>query len=536
MSKRIGLISHQADNGLLHVFVPGIHPDLVIDQRKISNDEQRFHVGDFILFIDVNGSVTLPTRIKKLFQTRIVNNKLQIKVPIALPPEEFVERTNFTTFIAWSPNFTPIGCPLNVAKTLSRNQMYDAWIERVQNTACISIPWQIVDIFDECDEQRKKLINNAYINNYKGLVVAIHDSDAIVWSLAIPDSEVVFLFGVRMGMKVGDWIQFNCTPILYPHRNCYLQGKKFEVIEPLLPAKDFNNTVQVEVSTTISVENLNYYPTGEVTVETETLGAVEFEPRKFRHDYCNRCLSLIVCKNIPSKQTGAVWRVFCVVNKVCPEFMQNSCSDVNFSNKSDSPSEKFVTTKDDECNAKVEMNENYHFTESQLQEPPDPSLTLPEIAQKEVDDSFDSDFSCNNTFGNDDLENLRIEEEYDLLKKPVFGAVKPHVLQINCKSKSSTNQESNDTNECNSDTNEFYALGNCNIDLNEEFSEDEQEELNNRAVEYWVRAWQLPQVRRQILEADKTLYAKVVQLMKDLNAETDEDNLEELQKSSQTKI
>lgn len=50
-----------------------------------------------------------------------------------------------------------------------------------------------------------------YIDNYEGLVVAVHDSDSIVWSLAIPDSEVVFPFGVRKGMKVGDWIQFNCT-------------------------------------------------------------------------------------------------------------------------------------------------------------------------------------------------------------------------------------------------------------------------------------------------------------------------------------
>lgn len=72
---------------------------------------------------------------------------------------------------------------------------------------------------------------------------------------------------------------------------------------------------------TIAVDNLKYHPTGEVTIETEILGAVEFGPRKFRQDYCNKCLSLITYKNTPSKRTGAVWQVLCVVNEVCSLFL-----------------------------------------------------------------------------------------------------------------------------------------------------------------------------------------------------------------------
>ncbi|VBB31086.1 unnamed protein product [Acanthocheilonema viteae] len=525
MSKRTGLISHQTDNELLYVFVPGKHPDLVIDQRKISNDGEHFHVGDFISFIDINGSVTSPTRISKLFETRLVNNTLQVKVSVAFPPEEFSERANFTTFstkkvLAWSPDFAFVGCSSNVAKTFYQNQMYKAWIERVprmiQNIAGVFVSWQIVDdVFDECDEQSKQLISKAYIDNYEGLVTAVHDSDAKVWSLAIPDSEVVFFFGARKGMKVGDWVQFNCAPIQRPYLNCYLQGKKFEAIEPVLPAKAFNKTVQVEILAIIAVNNLKYYPTGEVTVETETLGAVEFGSRKFRQDYCNKCLPLIVCKNMPSKRTGAVWEVFCVVNKGCTEFMQNSCSVVNFSNASGN-SEEFVSTTRDECNAKVETNDNYHFTKSQQQRP-DLSSDLPGTTQKEVDDNFYSGFSY--TCGNGDVENLKAEEEeYDPLKEPVFGAVQPHVFQIN---------SSADT----SGTDGLYTLGNPSTSLNEEFSNDEQRELDNRATEYWVRAWQIPEVRRQIAEADKILYADVMQLMTDLNMRTDDKNLKEVLKS-----
>lgn len=41
------------------------------------------------------------------------------------------------------------------------------------------------------------------------------------------------------------------------------------------------------------------------------------------------------------------------------------------------------------------------------------------------------DFPCNdNTFGNGDVKNMKLEEEYDPLKKLAFGAVKPRVLQI----------------------------------------------------------------------------------------------------------
>ncbi|EJW78567.1 hypothetical protein WUBG_10524 [Wuchereria bancrofti] len=128
MPKRIdkltGLITHQDDNGLLYVFVPGKHPDLVIDQRKTLNDEQCFHIGDFISFINVNDSITSPTRIKNLFETRFVNNRLQVKVLVAFPPGQLSERANFTTFtnkmLAWSPDFAFIGCSFDVVKKTAR--------------------------------------------------------------------------------------------------------------------------------------------------------------------------------------------------------------------------------------------------------------------------------------------------------------------------------------------------------------------------------------------------------------------------------
>nr|CRZ24240.1 Bm9851 [Brugia malayi] len=368
IDKLIGLITHQGDDGLLYVFVPGKHPELIIDQSKTLNDEQCFRIGDFISFININDSITSPIRIKNLFETRFVNNRLQVKVLVAVPPEHFSERANFTTvtpstdkMLAWSPDFAFIGCSFDVVKKLRKNQMYSAWIERVpqvfQSVANIFVSWQIVDdIFDECCEEDKQLIMKApwncknstqlsrilsysdcsqqmkqkaphtsrhfvaslkkYIDNYEGLVIAVHDSSAKVWSLAIPDSEIVFFLGARKGMKVGDWVRFNCTPSRSSYLGCHLQGKKFEIIEPILPAKAFNNTVQVEITTTIAIDNLKYYPTGEITLETEILGAVEFSPNRFRQDYCNRCLSLFICKIMASERTNAVWHVFGVVNEI----------------------------------------------------------------------------------------------------------------------------------------------------------------------------------------------------------------------------
>lgn len=54
----------------------GKHPDPVIDQSVTKNE--RFRVGDFITFTDINGSIVSPTRIRCLFDTRIVNNRLQV--------------------------------------------------------------------------------------------------------------------------------------------------------------------------------------------------------------------------------------------------------------------------------------------------------------------------------------------------------------------------------------------------------------------------------------------------------------------------
>lgn len=34
-------------------------------------------------------------------------------------------------------------------------------------------------------------------------------------------------------------------PSGHPFLDCYLQGKQFEIIEPVLPAKTYNDTVQV---------------------------------------------------------------------------------------------------------------------------------------------------------------------------------------------------------------------------------------------------------------------------------------------------
>ncbi|EJD73764.1 hypothetical protein LOAG_18833 [Loa loa] len=565
MSRRTGLISHQDDNGLLYVFVPGRHRDLVIDERKTPNDEQCFHIGDFISFVDINGSITSPTRTNKLLETFLLNNRLQVKVSVAFPPEKLSIRAQFTTFttyphkiLAWSPDFAFICCSPDVAKEVCRNKMYKAWIERVprmtESIAGISVSWQIVDgVLDECDEQSKRLISKApwnrkknsqlfrtipcsdhphkmqetqlrnprhfvaslkkYIDNYEGLVTAVHDSSAVVWSLAIPDSEVNFRANLEYSW-VPDYS--NHRPSVRPYLGCYLHGKKFEIIDPVLSAQAFNNTVQVEITTTVAVNNLKYYPTGEVTLETEILGDVEFGQGKFRQNYCNRRLSLLTCKNIPSKRTGAVWQVFSVLNEGCAEFTQQSNSVINFSNMNDNPYKEFVSTKKNECNAKVEINDDCHFTEIKLHQP-DLSSDLPGTAQKVVDDSFYSDFCNDNVFDNCDVDNVQTEEEYDPLKEPAFGAVQPHVLQIN-------------SSVCSSGIDRPDTLGNWNTGLNEEISEDEQEKLDNRATEYWIRAWQIPGVRQQIKEADMILHANVMQLMTDLGARTGEDNLEKVLK------
>lgn len=558
IDKLIGLITHQGDDGLLYVFVPGKHPELIIDQSKTLNDEQCFRIGDFISFININDSITSPIRIKNLFETRFVNNRLQVKVLVAVPPEHFSERANFTTvtpstdkMLAWSPDFAFIGCSFDVVKKLRKNQMYSAWIERVpqvfQSVANIFVSWQIVDdIFDECCEEDKQLIMKApwncknstqlsrilsysdcsqqmkqkaphtsrhfvaslkkYIDNYEGLVIAVHDSSAKVWSLAIPDSEIVFFLGARKGMKVGDWVRFNCTPSRSSYLGCHLQGKKFEIIEPILPAKAFNNTVQVEITTTIAIDNLKYYPTGEITLETEILGAVEFSPNRFRQDYCNRCLSLFICKIMASERTNAVWHVFGVVNEGYVEFMEHSSSIDNFSYTNVNTSEEFASIENDRCNAKVEINDNCYSTESGQQRSDFPS-DLPGTSQKEIDDSFYSDFSYNNdAYGSYNMENMKEEEEYDPLKEPAFGTVKPNILQFNSTEYSNGNDE-------------FNMRDNPRTELNEKsFDGGESEELNNQAIKYWLKAWEIPEIRRQIEEADRVLYANIMQMISDLSA------------------
>ncbi|MCP9259718.1 hypothetical protein DINM_003073 [Dirofilaria immitis] len=416
---------------------------------------------------------------------------------------ELFHKLGYAT-LAWSPDFAFLGCASDVAKKYCRNQIYTAWIERVprltQNIAGVLVSWKIVnDVFDSCDENSKQLISKAYIDNYEGIVTAVYDSSAKVWSLAIPDTEVVFLLVL---VKTDDW---NYSPSLHPYLNCYLHGKKFIIIEPVLPAKPFNNTVQVEITMTITVNKLKYYPTGEVTVETEILGPVEFGSGNFRQKYCNKCLSLITCKSMPSRRTGAIWQG-------CVEFMQHSSSTIP--NTDDSPSAK-VSTKKDEFNTEVEVDD-YYFDESKLQE--DFPSDSPGPAQKEIDDNVYSDISCNdNAFGNSDVENMKAEEEYDPLKELAFGAVEPQVLKIN----SSLYDSGTDK----------FETDNPSSYLNEEFSEDEQEELDNRATEYWIQVWQIPEVRRQIAKADKRLYTNVMQLMTDLNARTDGDTLEEAFKS-----
>lgn len=47
------------------------------------------------------------------------------------------------------------------------------------------------------------------------------------------------------------------------------------------------------------------------------------------------------------------------------------------------------------------------------------------------------------------------------------------------------------------------VTGNPSTNLNEELRKDKQKVLDNRATEYWMRAWQIPEVRRQIAKADR---------------------------------
>uniref|UniRef100_A0A915PU81 p-granule-associated protein DEPS-1 second OB-fold domain-containing protein n=1 Tax=Setaria digitata TaxID=48799 RepID=A0A915PU81_9BILA len=555
MPRRIGLISHQSDTGLLYVFVPGKHPDLIIDQRKkTTNEEQRFNTGDFISFIDVNGSITSPTRINNIFETRFLNDQLQVKVSVAFPPLSFCKEVKvIAEMLAWSPDFAFVGCCHSVSARFCRNQMYMAWIERVpkmtQNIAGIFVAWQVVgDILDECDEQSKQLIVKApwnkkrnnecyrsvpcrspaihqkplhsrrvsaslkkYIDNYEGLVTAVHDSSARVWSLAIPDSDVIFLFGAREGMKVGDWVQFNCAPFLRPYLNCYLYGKKFVIIEPVLPSKAFNKTVQVEVMTTVTVDNLKYYPTGEVTVETESLGAVEFKTGKFRQDYCDRCLCLAVCKNIPSKRTGAVWQVLHVMNEESNPLVHSSKATEHFTEECVCTIMKDIANGHDidDCHSPIEHCW-FHGNDGICSGKLTISFTKLTSGKQVTATGRFLRFAGNGAeeSSSHDVESVEAEEEYDPLKEFAFGAVRPRVLQMDSSDSSGT-------------------------DVGEKLSENGQNELDNRATEYWIRAWQIPAVRRQIVEADEVLYANLMELMTDLNARINGDSLEETLKLSE---
>ncbi|VDM13975.1 unnamed protein product [Wuchereria bancrofti] len=109
------------------------------------------------------------------------------------------------------------------------------------------------------------------------------------------------------------------------------------------------------------------------------------------------------------------------------------------------------------------------------------------IMFQEIDDSFYSDFSYNN-------DDMKEEEEYDPLKEPAFGTVKPNVLQFN------STKYSNGSDE-------FDMRGNSSTGLNEKsFEVSESEELNNRATKYWLQAWKIPEIRRQIEKADRMYF------------------------------
>nr|CRZ26193.1 Bm11523 [Brugia malayi] len=104
------------------------------------------------------------------------------------------------------------------------------------------------------------------------------------------------------------------------------------------------------------------------------------------------------------------------------------------------------------------------------------------------------------------MENMKEEEEYDPLKEPAFGTVKPNILQFNSTEYSNGNDE-------------FNMRDNPRTELNEKsFDGGESEELNNQAIKYWLKAWEIPEIRRQIEEADRVLYANIMQMISDLSA------------------
>lgn len=73
---------------------------------------------------------------------------------------------------------------------------------------------------------------------------------------------------------------------------------------------------QVEIEVNVTHDVVKYFPSGEVTVDTERLGPIEFKRGQFRQDFYGRLLRLAAYKDLPSGRTGAVWRFFSMAYKV----------------------------------------------------------------------------------------------------------------------------------------------------------------------------------------------------------------------------
>lgn len=310
----IGLVFRVNDDGVAFIYIPGVSPDPIIDQRESSGREQ-LAVGDFVACHLNCGVINDFAKCDPVFPVTVRSGELQAKTLISFYPETFPydrDPDALGGYVAYSPTFGVIGCMVSYPRNAqpARNRIYIAWIQKLNEPKRMMrskelVTWGIVDdsplkiaedqqILLEMPWNKAKLsqarrpnqvvdrsiqnVLKTYTDNYEGLVTAVEpDGDrAIVWSSAISVSQVFFLFGGRLGMKPGCWVRFNCEPAVRQYKFYLLEGKKFEVVDDVCPTYVVGGTVLVEFSLKIGDQVSVKRNRRSVHVETVEMGRIDF--------------------------------------------------------------------------------------------------------------------------------------------------------------------------------------------------------------------------------------------------------------------
>ncbi|KHN86345.1 Nuclear nucleic acid-binding protein C1D [Toxocara canis] len=339
----IGVVHKISAEGIVFIFAPGYNPDPYIDQRLVP-PEKRYALGDFVSFTPGEGNMArLDKKADPVLRVEVDGDRVLIETQIAFFPAEGryanCEEALAGT-AAWSPEFDVVLCEGNIISHPMRSHMYTAWVERYNGQLSLMgqhISWQVSNKKAPSEPIDQKQIMNAPWNrnrhrstsrrhyrlrppaevlkhftkdNYEGIVVRTIEDQAIVWSAAISISEVLFLFGARDGMIVGDWLQFNCEVAVRVQHNCFLEGKKYELIPPVVPVYQLNDTVAAELALQVpdSSEGVVRHRRDVVTVQSPILGPIEFPPGVFEDSFYGQTLNIRAIKIPKVSSAHAVWR------------------------------------------------------------------------------------------------------------------------------------------------------------------------------------------------------------------------------------